>query len=112
MSGCYPAGRTGKRLHGVRGPPIRVTWGGGGRPGRRHVDCHGLGGMADLKLGDEVHSAGDPECAMCLDEYPEPCACGGLIHGAPQDDGENEVIVVTRCDSCGRSEEDLETDVA
>jgi hypothetical protein len=68
--------------------------------------------MADLILGDEAHSAGDPQCAMCLDEYPEPCACGGLIHGAPQDDGENEVIVVTRCDGCGRNEEDLETDVA
>ena len=68
--------------------------------------------MADLMLGDEVHTIGDPQCPMCVEEYPEPCECGGLIHGTPQDDGENEVIVVTRCDACGRSEEDLETDVA
>ena len=112
MSGCYLARLAGKRLHGLRGPPIRGITAGqrSPRPAACRLPCYR--GMADLKLGDEVHSAGDPECAMCLDEYPEPCDCGGLIHGAPQDDGENEVIVVTRCDSCGRSEEDLETDVA
>lgn len=68
--------------------------------------------MADLILGDEVHTVGDAQCPMCLDEYPEPCECGGLIHGTAQDGDESEVIVVTRCDGCGRSEEDLDTDVA
>jgi len=68
--------------------------------------------MRDFSLADKIHSVGDPQCPMCLEEYPEPCACGGLIHSSGQSEGEEEVIVATRCDSCGRSEDDLETDVA
>jgi hypothetical protein len=34
-------------------------------------------------IGDELtHVVGDRECPECLEEYPEPCPCGGLIHAA------------------------------
>jgi hypothetical protein len=68
--------------------------------------------MTEFLLADEVHSVGDPQCPMCLEEYPEVCECGGLIHSSGQSDGEDEIIVATRCDGCGRSEDDLESDVA
>ena len=73
--------------------------------------------MADFFLADEAHNVGDPQCPMCLEEYPEPCECGGLVHGSGQRDGEDDLIVATRCDGCGRSgggedDDDLETDVA
>ena len=71
--------------------------------------------MNDFSLADEIHSVGDPQCPGCLEEYPEPCECGGLIHGSGQRDGEDGMILITRCDACGRTEEDdddLETDVA
>ena len=34
-------------------------------------------------IGDETtHVVGDAKCPECLEEYPEPCPCGGLIHAA------------------------------
>ncbi len=60
-------------------------------------------------VGEETtHHAGDPKCPECREEYPEPCRCGGLIHAAGEDDDEEgEVELITRCDRCGRSEEEL-----
>ena len=34
-------------------------------------------------IGDETtHIKGDARCPECLEEYPEPCSCDGLIHAA------------------------------
>ena len=58
---------------------------------------------------DATHHVGDPRCPSCAEEYPEPCRCGGLIHAVAEDVAEEgEITLVTRCDSCGRSEDDLE----
>jgi hypothetical protein len=44
-----------------------------------------------------------------LDEYPEPCRCGGLMHAAGGDDGSAEAVQLTTCcDRCGRSEDQLD----
>ncbi len=55
---------------------------------------------------DLAHHVDDAVCPVCAEEYPELCACGGLIHGElseePDDDGND--VVLTRCDHCGRSE--------
>jgi hypothetical protein len=62
-------------------------------------------------VGDEVnHHPGDPQCPECWEEYPAPCKCGGLIHaaGGDEEDEEGNVLLTTRCDKCGRSEEQLE----
>lgn len=64
-------------------------------------------------LEEEIHHAGDARCPACLTDYPEPCPCGGLIHAAGDvDDDEGAVISTTRCDACGRSQDDLEEEVA
>ena len=68
--------------------------------------------MKQFLLADEIHTADDPECPMCLEEYPESCDCGGLIHGAGQPGDDGEVIVATRCDRCGGNEDEAEVDVA
>jgi len=61
-------------------------------------------------IGDEIgHVVGDAECAQCPEDYPEPCPCGGLIHGAlgEEDPGQAE-WPATRCDRCGRAEDTIE----
>jgi hypothetical protein len=60
-------------------------------------------------IGDETtHVIGDPQCPECLEEYPEPCPCGGLIHAASGEaDTAGTDWPATRCDKCGRSEEEL-----
>ena len=64
-------------------------------------------------VGEEGnHHADDPQCPECWEEYPEPCRCGGLIHAAEGEeegdqDDEGDVVLLTRCDGCGRSEEEL-----
>ena len=67
--------------------------------------------MAELfAIGDETaHVVGDAQCPQCLEGYPEPCPCGGLIHAASgeQDTGGTD-WPATRCDHCGRSEEELD----
>jgi hypothetical protein len=74
-------------------------------------------------LDDEVHFCADPDCPACASEYPQPCRCGGLMHGgsALEPAGEPETVggiegdseaVSTRCDACGRSEDDLSEEVA
>ena len=59
---------------------------------------------------EDNHHAGDPECQECWEEYPEPCRCGGLIHaaGGEEEDEDGDVLLVTLCDGCGRSEDDLD----
>jgi hypothetical protein len=46
--------------------------------------------LAELfAIGDETaHVVGDAGCSQCLEEYPEPCPCGGLIHAASGDPDE------------------------
>lgn len=63
-------------------------------------------------IGDQVaHRVGDPGCGVCSEDYPEPCRCGGLIHAtAPEDTDDqagDDVTVLTQCDQCGRSEDQL-----
>lgn len=60
-------------------------------------------------IADEtMHVVGDPACPECLDEYPERCPCGGLIHAASGDPDRDEAEwPLTRCDRCGRSEEEV-----
>jgi len=61
-------------------------------------------------VGEEInHHAGDPQCPECLEAYPEPCRCGGLIHaaGGEEEDTDDTLLLTTKCDKCGRSEEDL-----
>jgi hypothetical protein len=72
---------------------------------------------------NQVHYRGDHRCSACASEYPQPCRCGGLMHGASaiETAGEPEAVggiegdsevVFTRCDACGRSEDDLAEEVA
>lgn len=75
-----------------------------------------------LILEDQIHFSDDPECPACGSEYPQPCRCGGLMHGASavETAGESETVgaiegdsevIATRCDACGRSEDDLAEEV-
>jgi hypothetical protein len=65
-------------------------------------------------VGEEAtHVVGDPRCPECLEAYPERCRCGGLIHAASgEQDEEGAEWPVTRCDRCGRSEEEEAEDAA
>ena len=67
--------------------------------------------MALFSVGEESgHRVGDPQCPECWEEYPEPCRCGGLMHAAAGDgeDPDGNVLLVTQCDRCGRSEDQLD----
>ena len=67
--------------------------------------------MAELfAIGDETaHVVGDAGCPQCLEGYPEACPCGGLIHAASgEPDERGAEWPLTRCDQCGRSEEELD----
>lgn len=65
-----------------------------------------------FEVGEETrHHAGDPQCAECWEEYPATCTCGGLIHATGESDEDRDdgnVSVTTKCDRCGRSEEQIE----
>ncbi len=63
-------------------------------------------------IENQVHQGGDAGCPTCAADYPRPCQCGGLIHAAREADEDGEVISTTRCDTCGRSPDDLEEEVA
>jgi hypothetical protein len=56
------------------------------------------------------HGVGDHACPACLENYPEPCRCGGLVHAAASgdEDADGNPLVVTECDVCGRSEDQLD----
>ena len=67
--------------------------------------------MRMFTLGDTVnHRAGDHACPVCAEDYPEPCRCGGLMHASDtaEADPDGNLLRVTLCDQCGRSEEDLD----
>jgi hypothetical protein len=67
--------------------------------------------MALFTVADEPnHHVGDRECAECWEAYPTPCRCGGLMHaaGGEAEDEDGNVWLTTKCDQCGRSEEQLE----
>jgi hypothetical protein len=61
-------------------------------------------------LGADVeHTIADHECQSCPESYPEPCRCGGLVHAAIGDaDVEGNPTLLTACDVCGRSEDQLD----
>lgn len=63
-----------------------------------------------VMIGEETtHTLGDPQCPECWEGYPESCSCGGLIHAAGEqfDPDGPDLPAITRCDRCGRSEEEL-----
>ena len=67
--------------------------------------------MALFAVGqEENHHVGNAKCPECYEEYPEPCPCGGLMHaaGGGDQDGDGNVELTTRCDRCGRSEDQLD----
>jgi hypothetical protein len=67
--------------------------------------------MALFTVGEAVnHEVGDQQCAECSEEYPEPCRCGGLMHAAAgaEEDPDGNALLVTSCDRCGRSEDQLD----
>ena len=62
-------------------------------------------------LGSQyTHTVGDRACPACLENYPEPCRCGGLLHAAPtgDEDTDGNPVLVTCCDLCARSEDQLD----
>jgi hypothetical protein len=66
--------------------------------------------MESFAIGDDLsHRVGDRECPGCAQDFPEPCRCGGLVHASVTDveDLEGNPVLATRCDRCGRSDEDL-----
>lgn len=67
--------------------------------------------MELFTVGNESnHHAHDRACPECLEDYPEPCRCGGLMHaaGGEEEDPDENPVLVTRCDQCGRSEDQLD----
>ena len=67
--------------------------------------------MATFTITTEtVHHIADGQCPTCLEEYPEPCRCGGLVHGelGEEQDTDGNFLVATRCDRCGRNEDQLD----
>ena len=64
-------------------------------------------------IEEALHHVGDVHCPGCLEEYPGACGCGGLMHGEGEGpEGEDgSVSLRTRCDQCGRSQEDIEEDL-
>jgi hypothetical protein len=63
-------------------------------------------------IGDETtHVIGDAQCPECLEEYPEPCPCGGLIHAASgEEDRAGTEWPTTRC-VCAAAPRRSSTDV-
>jgi hypothetical protein len=58
------------------------------------------------------HHVGDGGCPACSEQYPQPCACGGLMHGVVTDDPQaGTAWTATRCDQCGRSLDDVEEEL-
>jgi hypothetical protein len=64
-----------------------------------------------FNVGEEIaHVIGDRTCPECWEDYPVLCLCGGLVHAAGEDEDADgaELPAITRCDRCGRSEEEIE----
>ena len=53
---------------------------------------------------------GDGQCPGCSEDYPEACRCGGLIRASDtaEEDSDSNVRIVTLCDQCGRTEDQLD----
>jgi len=67
--------------------------------------------MKLFEVGNVVnHRVGDVQCAECSEEYPEACRCGGLMHASDtaEEDSDGNVVIVTLCDQCGRTEDQLD----
>ena len=66
--------------------------------------------MEPFVVGQDVnHRVGDARCPACVEDFPEPCGCGGLVHATPFELEDPDIVpeITTRCDRCGRSDEDL-----
>jgi hypothetical protein len=66
--------------------------------------------MESFIVGEDVnHRPGDANCQACAEDFPEPCPCGGFVHATAieLEEPEGEPVLTTRCDQCGRSDEDL-----
>lgn len=48
------------------------------------------------------HKEGSLKCPECLWGYPQPCSCGGVVHGEKVRVNEDAYVTVTECDKCGR----------
>jgi hypothetical protein len=60
-------------------------------------------------LDEQIHHSGDVECPSCAEDYPRPCGCGGLVHAVSDAmTTDIEASLTTKCERCGRSEDDLE----
>ena len=67
--------------------------------------------MTLFTVGEVVnHRRGDAGCPECSEEYPEPCRCGGLMHASDssEEDPDGNLLLVTLCDRCGRTEDQLD----
>ena len=67
--------------------------------------------MTLFTVGEVVnHHRGDQQCPECSEDYPEPCRCGGLMHASDtaEADPDGNLLRVTLCDQCGRSEDELD----
>jgi hypothetical protein len=62
---------------------------------------------ATFVLNDVAHEIGNAACDTCWSGYPENHRCGGLLHGAFEDEswdeetGDEDVYLVYGCDRCG-----------
>jgi hypothetical protein len=66
--------------------------------------------MEQFVVGENInHRAGDRGCRACAEDFPEPCRCGGLVHATALalEEPDGDPVLTTRCDHCGRSDEDL-----
>ncbi len=67
--------------------------------------------MEEFVVGEDVnHRVGNAHCPACVEDFPEPCRCGGLVHATALElleDPAANPLITTRCDQCGRSDEDL-----
>lgn len=55
------------------------------------------------------HDRGDPDCGGCWQGWPRPCGedgCKGLVHGAFEDESNDDVILQFECDWCGSRDGD------
>ena len=48
------------------------------------------------------HEKGSMKCSRCVWGYPQPCSCGGVVHGEKMRTNEDAFVTVTECDKCGR----------